>query len=546
MIVRYTYYMDRLHQLALDHQLDPVWICEGLERVLYINQAGRSFFGIADDAPLSTVPALVQRLENPSLLIGYTGQVLESGTQKQTITIHRNGQEIIGTLNGTRIQNAGSATLAIMGFRDESAFVRLQQRMTQDEFFDRATGLLNRKVLDIMLELEIEKVQRATGEARLAVFMIQIRNLEQYRALCSQVVLDHVFEHIGNCVRQALRSNDLLFRYDDGRIIAIVTQYEWKSDLLIIAERLEDQIAIPFHPQDTDIHLQSCIGMSLFPEDGETSYVLVANAVTALNHALETGDSWLLYNENIHKQALDRLVIRSGLSKAIKENELELHYMPLVDRSRVVRGVEGLVRWRHPERGLLGPDLFIPIAVHSRIIGAISRWVMFRMASDIDTYFKDNNLFISINLSARDFADNYLSESLESVVGSRIDPSRIKIEITESECMQNPALSIAVMETLRRRGFQVVIDDFGIGQTSLALLRDIPANTVKIDQVFVQEIVSKPRELAFLLQIVKLCKLRDMEVVLEGVETEEQFALLCESGIDLYQGFLFGEPDLPR
>jgi diguanylate cyclase (GGDEF)-like protein len=371
--------------------------------------------------------------------------------------------------------------------------------------------------------------------------LININNLENIKSIYNEQTINLILEHLGNCFRTALRSNDLLFRYDDSRILAILTTFKLKTDLLIIAERVEDQIAIPFHAKDAEIHLQAAIGIAMFPEDGDTPETLQNNAASALAQAMEDGKPWLMFNPRIQQRASDRLYLRSGLSNAVKHNELELRYMTLVDANGKPQGLEALVRWRHPSRGILGPDVFLPVAIHSRIIGALTRWVLYRIVQDWVDKLHHFDLFITLNLSAIDFGDSYVVETITSAIQNRMPASRLKVEITESECIHNLETTIDIMHKLRLAGIEVLIDDFGVGNSSLAYLKDLPARYAKIDRSFVANIANSPQEQEFLRHIIALAKVWGIDILVEGIETAKQFDILRHCGAVLFQGYQFGE-----
>ncbi len=510
--------------------------------VVFANKsANRLFQKEKPTFPQALAQYLDQLVNTPGLLAA-VHRSLQGEHILQNTTFFIDSRECIGTLRILPVLQNGAVSYCVLSFDDQTRYIRLQRRLTRDEFFDNPTGLLNRKTLEIKLELELEKASRDLEGARLALMIINIRNMESLRTVYKASTINLMLEHLGNSVRTALRSNDLLFRYDDNRILVIVNNFKLKTDLLIVAERVEDQIAIPFHDKDTNIHLQASIGIAVFPDDGKDGDSLQGNAASAVNQAIEEGKPWLMFNATIHERAMDRLFLRSGLSQAVRNNELELRYMSLVDSQGTIIGTEALVRWRHPERGLLGPDAFLPVAIHSRIIGAITRWVLYRVIKDWEEALNEHDLFITINISAHDFNDDFFVDTIKTATAGRIPPGKLKVEITESECIENIDRVVQIMKDLSEVGVEILIDDFGVGQSSLSYLKDLPAHYAKIDRAFLNEITTSELELVFLCHIIALGKVRGLEILIEGIETTEEFELLKTCGASLFQGHLFGEP----
>lgn len=532
----------QLKSLATDHSSLATVIVDKNSQVVYANKTANRFFRKDEPVFPLAIPEYLDQVVNAPGMLAAIHRALQGERIVQNTTFFIATRECMGTLRLVPVLHAGAVSWCVITFDDQTKYIRLQRRLTRDEFFDNPTGLLNRKTLEIMLELELEKASRDPREARLALMLINIRNMESLRAVYKAETINLMLEHLGNSVRTALRSNDLLFRYDDNRILVIVNNFKLKTDLLIIAERAEDQIAIPFHDKETNIHLQASIGIAVYPDDGESGDALQSNAASAVNQAMEEGRPWLMFNQAIHERAMDRLFLRSGLSQAVRNNELELRYMSLVDAAGVIKGTEVLLRWRHPQRGLLGPDTFLPVAIHSRIIGAITRWVLYRVIKDWEDKLHDFDIFVTMNLSAYDFNDDFFVDTIKTATAGRIPPGRLKVEITESECIENIDRVIKVMKALGEAGVEVLIDDFGVGQSSLSYLKDLPAHYAKIDRAFLSEITTSELEQVFLGHIISLGKVRGLEILIEGVETAEEFDVLKTSGACLFQGHHFGEP----
>lgn len=535
---------------ALERAGDAILILNSSFQILQSNLAAAALFSATPLIQGLGIRDVVQDPANRAALLEILRLALETGESQTTVTFRLAGQERSGELGVFREDSRRYGLALILVFRDNSSYIRLQHRLTHDEFFDRSSGLMNQRALDIMLEkeLQLSGLQSASEPAaegwalRRALVMVQIVNLEHLKSIYPSDTINVIFEYLGSTIHQSVGESDYVFRYDESRIVILVVSMKTRSDILDLAERLADQLCLPFHPGNVDIHLQASMGITLFPDDGNTRDALLGNVAAALNYALETGQPWLIYSKDIHRLAVERLLVRSGLSKAVKHNELELRYMTLMSAKGEVKGLESLIRWRHPRRGLLGPDKFLPVAVNSRIMGALSRWVLYRIVEDYERHFRDLGLFVTLNVSAQDLDDLYLPGCIETAIRGRMPASALKIEITESECMENYDRATAAIQAFRQLGIDVLIDDFGVGQSSLAYLKDLQASHAKIDHSFAREVTTSPVEKEFISHMIALCHLRQLQVVVEGIETRAQFRLLGDCGADLFQGHYFGKP----
>ncbi len=274
---------------------------------------------------------------------------------------------------------------------------------------------------------------------------------------------------------------------------------------------------------------------------------LLQNADTALQHAKNAGkDTYQFYTESMNGDAMRRLSLESKLQRALSGNQLELHYQPKVDMHRGnVVGMEALVRWHHPELGMVSPAEFIPIAEESGLIAPIGEWVL-REACFQNKRWQDEGLMpvmVSVNLSARQFWQNDLAERVaQALVDSELDPRYLELEITEGTFMQNADETIRTLTELKKLGIKLSVDDFGTGYSSLAYLQKFPVDTLKVDRSFVTDVTSNADSAAITRTIVNMAHSLGLSVIAEGVELPDQFAFLLELGCNQLQGYLFSAP----
>ncbi|HVH19200.1 MAG TPA: bifunctional diguanylate cyclase/phosphodiesterase, partial [Myxococcota bacterium] len=319
------------------------------------------------------------------------------------------------------------------------------------------------------------------------------------------------------------------------------------QDLSVVAARILELLARPFDLGDHEVVIGASIGIAAWPLDGDDGDTLLRNADSAMYHAKEHGrGQYQFYTESMNAAALRRLEIEQRLRGGIPRGELEVHYQPKLDlRTQRVAGFEALVRWRDPERGLVSPGEFIPVAEQSGLILAIGQFVLEQACRQIARWEQDRNgnpggfWRVSVNVSARQFESGDLVDAVRRALaetGARAE--RLELEITESTVMHDEKAVIATLAQLRALGVAVSLDDFGTGYSSLSYLRSLPVDTLKIDMAFVRNIANNEEDAALTAAIVSMGKARGLRVIAEGVETPEQRRLLTEFGCDEIQGFL--------
>jgi len=318
-------------------------------------------------------------------------------------------------------------------------------------------------------------------------------------------------------------------------------------DAARVAEKVLDTLRVPFHIEGREIFVTASIGISLYPEDGRDADTLVKNADAAMYRAKEQGrDNYQLYGPALNATALERLALEGSLRRALAQDELVVHYQAILDvESGRVRIMEALLRWQHPELGLVPPADFIPLAEVTGLVIAFSPWVL-RTACTQARAWQDagyRDLAVAVNLSARQFQHPDLVAQVKRALDeSGLEARFLELEITESSAMHGAETSVHIMRELKALGVRIAIDDFGTGYSSLSYLKRFPIDTLKIDRSFIAEITRDPEDAAIATAIIALAHTLKLRVVAEGVETDEQLAFLTARRCDRVQGYLFGAP----
>lgn len=411
---------------------------------------------------------------------------------------------------------------------------------------DTLTGLPNRALLEDRLRQAMSQVQR-DGVS----FALMVCDLDRFK-----LVNDSMGHHAGDMFLQevarrlsgALRQGDTLARQGGDEFVFVLRPPAGEAEAEAVSRRALAALNMPMRIDGIDIHSSASFGVAICPRDGERPEVLLANADAAMYHAKQRGTGLQTFCADMGGTAQHRLRLESDLHQALKAGQFQLHYQPKVDTlTGMVRSAEALLRWFHPERGLIPPAEFIPVAEETGQIGAIGSWVL-QEACRQTREWRDKglpSLRVGVNISAAQFHQQGLVESVQAaLLQAGLDARYLEIELTESCVMSNPEESIAILEELSRMGVLVSVDDFGTGYSSMSYLRRFPIDKLKIDKTFVAEMDTRADDASIVQAIVSLAHGLHLKVVAEGVETEAQLAALKGLGCDQYQGY-YCSPALP-
>jgi predicted signal transduction protein with EAL and GGDEF domain len=355
---------------------------------------------------------------------------------------------------------------------------------------------------------------------------------------------------VADRLRACVREEDTVARLGGDEFIVLVPRVASENDANIVARKLLAAIRLPFAVEERDFFLTTSLGVSVYPDDGVDPEALVQNADTAMYRAKEHGrDNFQLYTPAMTARAIDRLSLENRLRQALQKEELVLFYQPIVDLADGrVRGAEALLRWEHPERGLLAPVEFISLAEISGLIAPIGRWVLQTACRQIREWQTQGhpNLTVSVNLSPRQFQGaDLVSQVAGALREPGVDPRCLDLEITESNAMEDAELTVNSLWELKRLGVGISMDDFGTGYSSLNYLKKFPIDRVKLDQSFVRDVASNPEDAAIVRAVIAMAHTLRLVVAAEGVETEDQLSFLRRHQCDEMQGFLFSPPVPP-
>jgi diguanylate cyclase (GGDEF)-like protein/PAS domain S-box-containing protein len=467
------------------------------------------------------------------------------------------------TLNGVEVEMRRSdgarvwvlQNLALVG-RGETAMVhatvvdisdrkRAEEQIEFHAYHDVLTHLPNRRLFTDRLALSITRARRSGRSV--AVMFIDLDHFKTINDTLGHTAGDELLLEMSHRLTDCVREDDTVARLGGDEFTMILSELRQPEDAVGVAQKILDAVEQPMTVAGMTIELSASIGIALYPVDGVDVETLLRNADSAMYRAKESGrNNYQLCTDEMKTRALQRLSLETRLRKAIQSEQLVLLYQPMISliTGRVI-GAEALVRWLDPERGLIEPGEFIPIAEESRLIIPLGDWVL-RAACKQARQWRDSglgDLRISINLSARQFQQQDLADTVRRAIAEAgIDPKVIELEITETTAMQNAEMTIDVLRALSDIGVSIAIDDFGTGYSSLSYLKRFPLNAVKIDRSFVAGVDSSDGDAAIVAAVVAIARSLHLRVVAEGVENEEQLAFLRRRGCDEAQGFHFSKP----
>lgn len=421
----------------------------------------------------------------------------------------------------------------------------IEDRVSYNASHDNLTSLPNRVLLKQTLDLAVSR--HARSRTRLAVLCMDVDRFKVINDSLGPEFGDALLQQIAVRLYKHSPVGTTLARMGGDEFVALVENQEDVMSAASCAQQLAKQLSAPYILGGKDCHVTISIGISIFPSDGSDSQTLLKAADVAMYKAKESGrDNCQYYSPTMNVHTAERLELESDLRCALKRDEFLLYYQPKVDiRTGLITGVEALLRWKHPVRGLVAPSQFIPLAEETGLIVAIGQWVLATACARTkgwqDCGFTDLN--VAVNLSARQFADPMLVPHLTQIIGtSGLDPSSLELEITESVVMSNGELTVAALEKLRAIGVRIAIDDFGTGYSSLSYLKRFPVDTLKVDRSFIRDCPMNADDKKLTRAIIAMAHSFRLTVVAEGVETAEQLAFLRAQRCDVAQGYFLYRP----
>jgi diguanylate cyclase (GGDEF)-like protein/PAS domain S-box-containing protein len=537
-------------QVTLNSIANAVLCTDTSGHVSYLNLAAERMTGWsreeASGQPLSEVFQIIDGVTREPARNPLASAVQLDRTVELTpncLLIRRDGFEAAIEDSASAIHDRGGQVIGAVGvFHYVSAARAMSLQMAQH---DALTALPNRMLLNDRLTQAISLARRRGNH--LAVLFVDLDRFKLVNDSLGHDMGDQLLQSVAECLVTCVRSSDTVSRQGGDEFVVLLSQVEHAEDAAIGARKVLTALSAPHHLAEQALQVTASIGVSIYPDDGQDGDALIKGADAAMYRAKATGgNNYQFLGLDSAARSVERESLEEDLGDAIAKQQFVLHYQPKMNlETGEITGVEALLRWRHPVRGLVAPAGFVPFAEASHLIVPIGQWVLREACRQAQAWL-DTGLRpgpIAVNISVEEFRHKDFLDNLRAVLeDTRLDPRHLEFELTEAALMQPPQSTVVVLRTINAMGVQLAVDHFGTGYSSLSQLKRFPIAALKVDQSFVHGITTDPDDAPIVSAAISLGKSLKQRVIAEGVETREQFAFLRAQQCGEGQGYYFGQP----
>ena len=535
---------------AFDSASEAFIVTNCKAEIINVNPAFTLMTGYAREEAIGKNPRILQSGRHPAEFYQEMWNIIHrDGMWQGEIWNRRKNGEIYPEWLTVRCikDNHDEISHFISVFTDISVHKHMEKSLHHVTNFDALTGLPNRDALYEELKVAIARAEQKNTQ--LALIFFDLDRFKYVNETFGHKLGDELLQMVAQRISACLQPVDMICRLAGDEFIILLESVTSVEEIAEVVNKILADVALPFKIQGHDVHTTASLGICVYPEDGTDRTTLMKNADTALYRAVASGgNSYQFYMAEMNASALERLTLENALRYAITRNELRLYYQPQVNtHTRKIIGMEALVRWAHPELGLISPCVFIPIAEQNGLIVEIGDWVLRTACQQAqDWKVAGHALRVGVNMSPRQFQQGDIRRKILNVLHETgLDPHQLEVEITESMMMSDPEATIVLLKDLQKMGVLVAIDDFGTGHSSLSLLKNFPINTLKIDQSFVRDVAMNSDDAAIAATIISLAHRLGIKAIAEGVETLAQLEFMVTHDCHEIQGYLFSRP-LPK
>lgn len=529
----------------------------GREKELILNSVEEGIFGLDLDGKITFCNRAADFIlgYRKNELIGQSYKILMNKDEELTETSFqlkedpkfrkKDGIDFSVEYVVSSIKENGKIIGNVVTFRDITKRKQLEKEISHLAYYDHLTDLPNRLMLNDFLNQEIE--QAKISGRKVAVLYLDLDRFKIVNDSLGHSYGDVLLKDVSTRLSRNIPKRAFVSRQGGDEFTVILPGFDNDHEVLTLVDQLVDSFAEPFLLNENEIHIKTSIGISLFPEDGSTAEVLIKNADAAMYKSKEkSGTYHHFFSSEMSDRSLENIFLENALYKALENDELRIHYQPQIDsRTNRIIGAEALIRWSHPTKGMVSPIDFIPTAEETGLIVPIGKWVLFNACKQLKKWHVQgfSGMTVSVNLSGRQFQEDDLLSMIEGVLTETgLAPEFLHIELTENQIFKNTYVTLEKMREIKTLGVKIALDDFGTGYSSLGYLKNFPIDTLKIDRSFMLDILTDKNNAAITSTIITLAQNLDLDIIAEGVETEEQLDFLMARSCFNIQGYYYSKP----
>ncbi len=533
---------------AVEQTADAVTITDPDGNIEYVNAAFTRITGYSKEDVIGNSTRMLKSGRHEEGFYAQLWKELIEGRTFQDIFINRRKdgsfyyeEKSITPLKG----DDGVVAHYISTGKDITEQMKTRERLHHLSHHDSLTGLPNR---GLFMDRLGQAISRARWNGRvIAVLFIDLDRFKNINETLGFDYGDSILQAVAGRLNQSVRDGDTVARLGDDEFAVILEDIYEKKDIPVVVEKTIKSLSQVHKIEEHELVITTSVGISLYPNDGDDAQTLIQNADVAIHHAKESGSNhYRFYESEMNTQSLDRLNMESSLRKALERNEFILHYQPQVDiKNGQIIGFEALMRWQHPELGMVSPVEFIPLLEETGMINQVGRWVLHTACQDCHAWnvLGLGNIKVSVNISPVQFENSDIIGIVAGILQETgLDAKLLEVELTESTIMHSPEKAISILAELNHMGVTQAIDDFGTGYSSLSYLQKFPIDVLKIDRSFVKDVSKNNGDASIVSAVISMAHSLKMTVVAEGVEDAKQLAFLQERDCEVVQGFFFSEP----
>ncbi|WEJ61832.1 putative bifunctional diguanylate cyclase/phosphodiesterase [Thiomicrorhabdus lithotrophica] len=537
-----------LYLRLFEHTGEPVLISNSKNEIIKVNRAFEEALGYKQSDLIGKDPKVLASGKTDPQTYESLWRLLKNNISwhGELWNRHENGKIIPfwATISPIR-NNQNEIENYIANYSDISQIKDVEARIHKLAHQDSLTGLLNRLSLEDRLKQSISEAKR--NQHNLAVLFLDMDRFKIINDTIGHHAGDEILIQIAHRLKSILRESDIISRIGGDEFVIALPNYGEIYSLKNLIDKIINELRVPYMVDGNKLVSTPSLGISLYPEDGTDSESLMKNADTAMYSVKEHGrNSYQFFKQEMNDVIQMKLILEQELLNAIEQNEFCLYYQPQIcGKEHKIIGLEALIRWQHPEKGLISPDFFIPIAEESGLIIPISQWVLHEAIKTIANFkeFGFSNITMAINISQQQFKSESFHDEIARTLKTFNIPGRfLELEITESQAMENAEQTIEILHGLKKLNVSIALDDFGTGYSSLAYLKRLPIDIVKVDRSFIQDIEHDSNDAEISSAAISLSHNLGLKVIAEGVETETQLAFLKSHNCDVMQGYFFSRP----